>query len=290
MSLTRHALTFLVVVATLSVSDRALAQDGPLYFVVTNDGSQYQGQLVENVVGQHVTIRLASGEIRTFPAADVRSQGNVAPATPPPPLPQTLTTSLAQLLPPGSPGAPPVRYDGPDAVQVHITKANNGEGSLLMESASGWERVCTMPCTTSVDPKIDYKLYDSDPFRFPAGPPLDLVANGSGRRTLQSVGWTLVTVSLLAWIPGLLFQVGVFDSGDSSARTPAEQAHTQSSDNVAAGLIYGAAGAMLVAGIVLLVVHPSPSLSTSDGLRRIVKRGGIPLGDDLTLTPTGLSF
>ena len=46
-----------------------------------------------------------------------------------------------------------------------------------MESQSGWVPVCTMPCSTTVDPKVDYRLHNSDPFRFPAGPPLNLTAD-----------------------------------------------------------------------------------------------------------------
>src|ERR1700691_3404966 len=63
-------------IGILVSSANAKAQTAP-YFVVTNDGSSYQGDLVENVVGQHVTIRLASGELRTFQAADIKAQGNV---------------------------------------------------------------------------------------------------------------------------------------------------------------------------------------------------------------------
>ena len=277
----RNAPTFFALAIALSLSASAFAQTAS-YFVVTNDGSRYEGQLVENVVGNHVTIKLASGELRTFQAADVREQGTETES-------QTFVSSLAQLQV-GLPGGPPVRYTGPDAVQVHITKSNNGQGTLFVESASGWQRVCETPCSTTVDPKIDYKLRNSDPFRFPAGPPLDLVENSGGRRTYSAIGWTLISVSLIAWIPGLLFQVGAFDGGDSSARTPAEQASQHGSNNVVAGVIYGVSGAMLVAGIVLASIHPSSSLTTVDGLRRIAKRGGIPITDGLTLTPTGLAF
>jgi hypothetical protein len=288
MSFTRYALTLSITFATVSISQLASAQDA-LYFVVTNDGSQYQGQLVENVVGQHVTIRLASGEIRTFQAAEVRAQGNVGGVAPPPVVQlqeqaQALAAQMAQVQSAalaGTPGGPPITYNGPDAVQVHITKSNNGEGSLFMESASGWQRVCTMPCSTTVDPKIDYRLHNSDAFRFPAGPPLDLVADSGGRRTFQAIGWTLVSVSLVSWIPGLLFQLNAFDG--SNAVTPAEQTHS-SSNGAIAGVFYGVSGALLVAGIIFVAIHPSASLTTADGARRIVKRSGV------TLTPTGLSF
>lgn len=43
--------------------------------VVMKDGSRYRGELVEEVVGDHVTIRLVTGEVRTFASVDVASVG-----------------------------------------------------------------------------------------------------------------------------------------------------------------------------------------------------------------------
>ena len=82
-----------------------------LYVVVTSDGSRYEGELVENVVGDHITIRLASGEIRGFDVRDVRSMDLARPAMPP----ASMFTPFAGVLP-----GVPRTYEGPDAVPVHI--------------------------------------------------------------------------------------------------------------------------------------------------------------------------
>jgi hypothetical protein len=294
-------------IGILVSSANAKAQTAP-YFVVTNDGSSYQGDLVENVVGQHVTIRLASGELRTFQAADVKAQGNVgSSATVTLPNGASVTqqqadalTALAQIraqalaqsltVTPGTPGAPPVAYTGPDAVQIHITKANDSEGTLLGETPSGWQPVCTMPCTTTVDPKVDYKLHNTDAFRFPAPGPLDLIADTGGHRIFSAIGWTLTGVGLAASIPALLIQLNLF-SGGGTARTSAEmtaQSSQRNSNTIDAIVIYSVAGAMLVAGIIIRGIHPPGTLTTSTG-QRLVKLG-VPLTKKLTLTPTGIIF
>jgi hypothetical protein len=287
-------------IGVLVSSANAKAQTAP-YTVITNDGSSYQGDLVENVVGQHVTIRLASGEIRTFRTADVRAQGNVgATATLPNGAAGTqqqadALTALAQLraqalaqsltVAPGTPGGPPVAYTGPDAVQIHITKSDDSEGKLYGETVSGWQPICIMPCSTTVDPKVDYKLHNSNAFRFPAGATLNLVADSSGRRVFRAIGGTMIGVAGVGIIFGGLVLANVF-TGDPTPETPQEQKaqqQTHSSNAVAGGTVLGLSAAVLTAGIVFCAIHPSPTLTTSTGVR-IVKNSGP------TLTPRGLVF
>jgi hypothetical protein len=287
-------------IGILVSSANAKAQTAP-YFVVTNDGSSYQGDLVENVVGQHVTIRIASGELRTFQAADIKAQGNVGATVTLPngaavtqqqadaltALAQIRAQALAQSLAvtPGTPGAPPVAYTGPDAVQIHITKANDTEGTLYGETVSGWQPVCTMPCSTTVDPKVDYKLHNTGAFRFPAGAPLDLIADSGGHRVFRAIGWTMIGLSLAGVVLGSLVAGNVF-TGDPMPETPEEQKAQQQthSSNVAEGLaIIGVSAAVLVTGIVFCAIHPSGTLTTSTGVR-LVKHTGP------TLTPRGFVF
>jgi hypothetical protein len=199
-------------------------------------------------------------------------------------LAQLRAQAIAQSLTPapGTPGAPPVTYTGPDAVQIHVTKANDSEGTLLGETASGWQPICTMPCTTTVDPKVDYKLSNSAGFRFPQGKPLDLIADTGHHRVFVAIGWTMIGVSLVSWLPGLAIQL----SNGSTARTPAEmqqQQQQQSSSLAAALTFYIGSGVLFVAGIVVANIHPPSTLVTTDG-QRIVKRSPV------TLTPTGLAF
>jgi len=300
MRLRNYTLALALCACTTSIgfARNVSAQDAQaMYRVTTNDGSTYQGQLVENVVGQHVTIRLLSGEIRTFQASDVKSQGPVGSGTVAPNVnvvvPPSMVVPEPVALPvpeppPGARGGPPVKYDGADAVQLHITKANGGEGRLYMESQSGWVPVCTMPCSTTVDPKIDYKLRNSSAFRFPAGPALDVVEDTGGRGAFRAVGWTMIGVSVAGGVVGTLIATKVFSSSQP-ANTPQERQASQGSGHVAAGAaILGVSAAALITGIVFCALHPSSTLTTSKGVR-LVERGA-PLEKAWALTTHGLSF
>jgi hypothetical protein len=292
------ALALSACAASMALVQNARAQNAQAtYGVMTNDGSTYQGQLVENVVGQHVTIRLLSGEIRTFQASDVKMEGPVGSGTVAPnvnvvvPPSVVLPGPLALPVPeppPGARGGPPVTYNGADAVQLHITKANDGEGRLYMESQSGWVPVCTMPCSTTVDPKIDYRLRNSSAFRFPAGPVLDVVEDTGGRGAFRAIGWTRIGVSVAGGVVGTIVATHVFSSSQT-AHTPEEQQASQSSGHVAAGAaILGVSAAVLITGIVFCALHPSPTLTTSKGVR-LVQRG-MPLEKAVSLTTHGLLF
>jgi hypothetical protein len=287
-------------IGVLVSSANANAQTAP-YTVVTNDGSSYQGDLVENVVGQHVTIRLATGEIRTFRAADIRAQGSAGATVAPPygaavtPQQADALTTIAQLraqalaqslaVTPGTPGAPPVAYTGPDAVQIHITKANDMEGKLYGETVSGWQPICIMPCSTTVDPKVDYKLHNSNAFRFPAGATLNLLADTGGHRVFRAIGGTMIGVASVGIVVGALFASNVINGGPTP-QTPQEQnaqQQTHSHNLVAGGTTIGLSAAMLTAGIIFCNIHPSATLTTSTGVR-LVKNSGP------TLTPRGFVF
>lgn len=241
------------------------------YVVVTNDGSRFEGELVERVVGNHVTLKLATGDIRTIQAADVKAewrpgQGPVGVSTGVIPTVQVTNSPLVTGV--------PLAYHGPDEVQIHLTNTNNESGTLYRESASGWEVVCQMPCTTTVDPKISYKLHNSDPFRFPSGArSLDLVADIGSRR--RNAGWAVgllttgIVVASLSPLPFVLL--------DGSTAT------------TAGWITVGVGAAMIIGGIVLLAVGPSTTLTTTSG-QRIAKQPGIRLPGNITFTPAGFVF
>lgn len=247
-----------------------------LYVVVTSDGSRYEGELVENVVGDHVTIRLASGEIRGFDVRDVKSMDLARPAMPP----ASMFTPFAGVLP-----GVPRTYEGPDAVPVHIMSTGAESASLEQESASGWVPVCAMPCTTTVDPKATYKLFASEPFHFPAGGPLDLKADLRTRQHNMGWGVGLITTGSVTWIPGLFLLIGMFDgpSADGSTGTPS------TAETAIGWTIIGASAAVTIAGIVMLATPASTTLTDVSG-RRVARGPGIPLGRGVDLTPSGLRF
>jgi len=279
----------LLVGAITFTAGEALAQEptSSRYVVVTNDGSRFEGELVERVAGNHVTLKLATGEFRTVRAVDIRSEGRAESTVLPPPgvTPTVVIDPTAQLV---NFGNIPLAYHGPDEVQIHLTNTNNQGGTLLRESPSGWEVVCQMPCTTTVDPKLSYKLHNSDPFRFPAGSgSLDLVADIGSTRRNQGWGWGLILTGGTVGATMLpLILSGMFESGWPT-KDPSPS--TQSANDTAAWVTGAVCGAMIVTGIILLAVGPSTTLTTTSG-QRVAKRPGIPLPGNMRFTGSGVEF
>ncbi len=263
----------LFVSATAAISSPAFAQT--TYTVTTNDGSTYQGELVENVVGDHVTIKLADGQVRRFAVADIRTESS------------SLVTNVPPIVMPVMPGMPgaPVTYAGSDAVHVHVENDNGGSGTLYMESQSGWVPACNMPCTTALDPKVQYKLHGSDPFLFPRTGNLDLVADYSKRRAFHTAGAWLLTPGVLAMIAGpLTMGIGAGVNAQDAMVSSSKQGTGQTAVDV--GAVVGGVGlAMTVLGIVFLAVHWSPTLATRNGETVVSKRQS-----PIKLTPTGFTF
>jgi hypothetical protein len=249
------------------------------YNVLTNDGSRFEGDLVERVVGDHVTIRLVTGEIRTIPAANIRAEWRAG---------QGLVGLPVGVLPQGLPGllgaagvGAPLEYHGPDELHVHIVNANTEAegGTLYHESLSGWEVVCKMPCTTTVDPKTGYKLHNSNMFHFPSGPgQVDLVADiGSGRRLRTGGVWAIVLGASVIPI-GAVVYAGVFSENGATT-----------ADKAGGGAIIGIATALVIGGIVMIAVGPSSTLTTTSG-QRLAREPSLPLSSKVALTPHGLVF
>ena len=201
-------------------------------------------------------------------------------------------TSLPPLPPDGFAGfgGPPMTYTGPGAVHVHIV----GSGQLYQESANGWATVCSLPCTTTVDPTGNYKiggflLRDSATFHFPSGTgSLDLVGSTASSLSLgRSVGgYTLVGLSVVPITLGALLLGGTFNDSTGAASS------SSSGTPIAATLLF-AGGAILVGiGVYLLATPTGSTIETRSGDR--IARGRQPprlaLPGRLFLTPEGLAF
>jgi hypothetical protein len=142
-----------------------------------------------------------------------------------------------------------------------------------------------MPCTTTVDPKVDYKLHNSAAFRFPAGPPLDLIADSGGHHVFAAIGGTMIGLSAVGVVFGSLVMANVFASVPMATTAAEDKANqqTRNGDTVAGIVVLGISAAVCVVGVVFLGIHPPSSLTTTAGVR-IVKRSGP------ALTPRGLVF
>ncbi len=92
----RTRATLAVGILLLVTAGVARAQSAVIEVVVLHDGSTYQGELVEKVVPDHVTIKLATGEVRRFAWADIASTQELggAAAGSPSPSPSPLAPGL----------------------------------------------------------------------------------------------------------------------------------------------------------------------------------------------------
>lgn len=197
----------------------------------------------------------------------------------------TYQDELASVVVPRMPGVP-VTYTGPDAVRVHLENDDGGGGTLYMESRSGWVPACTMPCTTTLDPKVQYKLHGSDPFGFPQRGNLDLVADYSKRRAFRTAGSWMVGLGVLALIAGpLTMGIGAgINAEDAMEPTPPKQGGGQTAVDVG-GAILGGGVLFTILGAIFLAARWSPTLTTRGG-DTIVSKHAPPI----TLTPTGFAF
>jgi hypothetical protein len=206
--------------------------------VATRDGATYRGELVEKVPGDHVTLKLASGEVKRFAWADV---ADVATAKDSPE--RTDKSDKDDLKPP----------------LVHL--AVDGEPGVLLErrqtAAEGWsatiwpgyqyvetwEVACAAPCTTTVDAASTYRVNGSGVstsrnFSLPPGrDPLKLHLVGRSA-VLHSTGIVLTFVGGIVAVTGA---VGLFSS-------PAL------SDAAAAADVRGAGWAALGSGVLALAI------------------------------------
>jgi hypothetical protein len=144
-------LSFLVLITQTAVRP-ARAQSAPQEaapvgtdVVKLLDGSVYRGTIVEFVPRDHVTLRIATGEVRRFRMADVYYQGDEATQpgrTPNAPQRQTRAPAARE------------RAESEDGVPVHVV-SNDPDLALLVESsqatagyltAKGYRDVCIAPC------------------------------------------------------------------------------------------------------------------------------------------------
>jgi hypothetical protein len=218
--------------------------------VVLRDGSRYQGELVEKVPGDHVTIKLATGEIKRFDFADL------APSPSPSALPAPLSGALG-IIGADTSSPPP---EGQVDVRIETSGSDYAYPSL-MEAAPGgpdvgWRQICMAPCTARVDAGGLFKIggrrmADSNTFRLGSAPSQTLYVKPS-----NNIGLAL-GISFLA--PGIpLSIVGATFLATGSHESPLDTL----------GLTFSIiGGAFVVGGVIALLLNPSTTVSTDQGAR-----------------------
>lgn len=233
------------------------------------DGSIFRGELVEKVVGDHITIKLATGETRMIRWADLAPEDTA----------------------PRGPGGAPV---DPSKLEVEVTSTGDtvqlqrqsgiGEGAgyvggrAVAISVVHYEPICEAPCTSRVDPQATYRIAGngitpSNEFTMRQGEsPLRLrVSPGSASARgwgwisttsgISFVGLGALTMALLGSAPDPNDTKYRFSSGTQDLQADADRAQTFRTIGIAAI----ATGAVLtVTGIVLIATNGT-SVKTESG-------------------------
>lgn len=151
----KHVLSLSLTVIALALlpfvlSPTAQAQSAPEQTIWLKNGGFLRGALVELIPGDHVTVQLATGELRRIPAAEIdRMSTQMAPSEGSASM--APTTPVSPFLAPSSSSPPPVlssvilRVVGPQGAKVQ-TRARLERGP--------WATVCGAPCDLTV-PVVD---------------------------------------------------------------------------------------------------------------------------------------
>jgi hypothetical protein len=185
----------------------ARADDAAEETVRLRNGDLFRGALVERVVGDHVTLHLATGELMRFPWSAL------APS-------ETAATLVR------------IEADDPRAVLSHRT----GTGLTLSPYGSRaqygtlWEDVCAVPCEREVDSTRTYRIegegvWPSGAFRLRPGPETLHVKTGS--RGGLVAGLVLTVIGGTFALNGGVFAAVSTIPVDTSAPNVQEQRQTR---------------------------------------------------------------
>lgn len=247
--------------------------------VSLKNGNLYRGELVERIQGDHITLKLATGELKTF------AWDELAPAPPPPGIPPAPAPRPVIQAPPPDPGTL-VTLNGDGVRLERLTGTASvsmawGSGGWGSGSAELYEVVCMAPCNKQVDPSAQYRL---------AGP--GLVATGTfpisgstahidahmGSRAQRTGGWVIFGVGLAVGAMGFLIGAAV------GTEPTTLSGGTQVGGGGTPYLIAGGIGvAAAIGGLVMVVTAASSAVVNGESV-------GLRLAPHVALTPRGLVF
>jgi hypothetical protein len=162
-------LSLLALAIVLAASGLAHAQPLPPDVVELTNGGMVRGTIIENLPGDHVTVQLPTGEMRTFAAAEVRSAGPAPIPSPPITTPVPLGAPI--LAQPGIAYAPVMAPRPTVSVHVEATSADltlheiTGTATAYIPGRYGMHTIpvdqfaplCTAPCDVRLEARA-YRL------------------------------------------------------------------------------------------------------------------------------------
>lgn len=159
--------------------------------VVTGDGAMYRGEVIEYVIGDHITLKLDSGEVRRIPFSDAAHISPPRPKTPPAavaPSPPVYSTGPSPAPMPSGGGGGVVMYTPPTPTPVApppvvAPVAPSPPALAPGQVASGGVVLPPPPDTVRTVVTRDGLVYHGEVLEFDHGSHLTLkLANGEKRR------------------------------------------------------------------------------------------------------------
>lgn len=146
--------------------------------VVTGDGAMYRGEVIDYVIGDHITLKLDSGEIRRIPFADA---AHISP-----PRPKAAAAAPSTVTPP-SPAAPPSVTSPAPAVATPPAATDPGTAPQARPAvvASGGVVLPPPPDTVRTIVTREGLVFHGEVLEYDHGSHVTLkLANGEKRRIL----------------------------------------------------------------------------------------------------------
>lgn len=242
------------------------------------DGSIYQGDLVELVPGDHLTVRLATGEVKRFAWGDLQlssmTLGAPEPQAPSMGLPRPFISIAIPPQPPQPPAETvPLHFQASDPQAILFsTRATGGihfnnPGMNFDPLLSDWHMLCPRsPCDVEADRQQVYDIQGpgivrSLPFTLPQSGPVvaDVRVAHQWQRSLFTALTVLGSMSILGAL--VMFPLGAFQNTTPpvdlqfGTDTHAQQQQMAAQDKqhllyTAGGVMLGGGAALMIAGII----------------------------------------
>lgn len=228
--------------------------------VTLRDGSVFVGELVEKVPGNHITLKLATGEVRRIEWAAIAeqpTQAAQAPATEAPAAVHlTLDSTRANTM--------LFKLEGGGMVAV-----STGRG-MAYGAFEQYSPVCTAPCEANVDPNGTYKIgggiTETGTFSLPArSGALALHVNAGSRGMRIGGAWATLLGGSAVLAGGLMLALGFLLTTDTYDNQGNITGTTHSTGLITAGAGVGIGGIALLALGIPLMVASSTRVDTDQG-------------------------
>lgn len=229
--MSRAAALFALVSVFFLFESLAAAQGAP-DIVRLRDGSFVRGTIVERTEGVQVSIQTVTGDVRTFPMADVTYAGpdqsqvpappqyqGAYPSQPPPPMPAPGTVQLTFTG--TAPGLMAQRLTGTATASVWTGR---GVGFARVDA---FEPLCLAPCQIAVQPgtyQFGISQGEGNAVRARGGPftvtsDMAFELDFESRDGLRVLGWLTFTLSAVASAVIILVPLMVNDYSDTALYT-----------------------------------------------------------------------